>query len=76
MQYQAGWTFDRADVMNGDTLHIERAGSQRCYIIAGQLLSTLEGKRIEKYKLIQLESAFVNLKNNSGTFCTVARIYK
>ena len=76
MQYQAGWTFDRADVMNGDTLHIERAGSERCYIIAGQLLSTPEGKRVEKYKLTQLESVFVDLKNNSGTFCTVARIYK
>jgi hypothetical protein len=76
MQYQAGWTFDRADVMDGDTLRVEKAGSQRCYIIAGQILSTTGGKQVEKYKLTQLDSASVDLKNNSGTFCTVARIYK
>ena len=53
MQYEAGWTFKTADLMNNDSLTVDRE-SQKCYVIPGQLLHTEDGKRVEKYKLTKL----------------------
>ena len=75
MQYEAGWTFKTADLMNNDSLTVDRE-SQKCYVIPGQLLHTEDGKRVEKYKLTKLESASVKLINRSGTFCKVGKIFK
>ena len=75
MQYEAGWTFKTADLMNNDSLTVNRE-SQKCYVIPGQLLHTEDGKRVEKYKLTKLESASVKLINRSGTFCKVGKIFK
>ncbi len=75
MQYEAGWTFKTADLMNNDSLTVDRDG-QKCYILPGQLLHTEDGKRVEKYKLTKLESGSVKLINRSGTFCKVGKIFK
>ena len=75
MQYEAGWTFKTAHLMNNDSLTVDRE-SQKCYVIPGQLLHTEDGKRVEKYKLTKLESASVKLINRSGTFCKVGKIFK
>ena len=75
MQYEAGWTFKTADLINNDSLTVDRDG-QKCYILPGQLLHTEDGKRVEKYKLTKLESGSVKLINRSGTFCKVGKIFK
>ena len=76
MQYEAGWTFKTADLMNNDSLTVDREGGRSCYVLPGQLLHTEDGRRVEKYKLTKLESGSVKLINRSGTFCKVGKIFK
>ena len=75
MQYEAGWTFKTADLMNNDSLTVDREGKS-CYVLPGQLLHTEDGKRVEKYKLTKLESGSVKLINRSGTFCKIAKMFR
>ena len=75
MQYSSGWTFQSADLMNNDSMTVDREGLQ-CYVLPGQLLHTEDNKRVEKYKLTKLESSSVKLFNRSGTFCKIAKMFK
>ena len=75
MQYEAGWTFKTADLMNGESMTITKEGSTRCYIMTGQ--DVVAGStNVPKHKLTELQSSSVTITNNSGTFCKVGKIFK
>ena len=75
MQYEVGWTFKTADLMNGESMTITKEGSTRCYIMTGQDV-VAGSKTVSKYKLTELQSASVTITNNSGTFCKIAKMFR
>ena len=76
MQYETGWTFKKADVMHGDSITVTKTGSTRCYVISSENMDAPNDKILKQYKLTEIVSSSVVLTNNSGTFCTIAKIYK
>ena len=74
MQYDTGWTFKHADVMNGDSITITKQGTD-CYFMSGEEVTT-GSQTITALETKKLTSDSVTLTNNSGTFTKVILIYK
>ena len=49
MQYQRGWSFSRAVLLDGESLEIFKEGTD-CYIVAGEELVVDETKQIQPLK--------------------------
>ena len=74
MQYETGWTFKHADVMNGDSITITKQGTD-CYFMSGEEVTT-GSQTINGLDIKKLTSSSVTLTNNSGKFTKVILIYK
>ena len=75
MQYQRGWSFSRAVLLDGESLDIFKEGTD-CYIVAGEELTVDETKKIESLKEKKITSTKITVVNNSGTFCVIAKMFK
>ena len=74
MQYEKGWTFKQADVMNGDSITLNKQGTD-CYFMSGEEVTT-GSQTIDALDIKKLTSDSVTLTNNSGVFTKVILIYK
>lgn len=74
MQYETGWTFKHADIVNGGSITINKQGTD-CYFMSGEEVTT-GSQTIGALETKKLTSDSVTLINNSGTFTKVILIYK
>ena len=74
MQYEKGWPFKQADVMNGDSITLNKQGTD-CYFMSGEEVTT-GSQTIDALEIKKLTSDSVTLTNNSGMFTKVILIYK
>ena len=74
MQYETGWNFAHADIVNGGSITINKQGTD-CYFMSGEEVTT-GSQTIDALETKKLTSNSVTLTNNSGTFTKVILIYK
>ena len=75
MQYEAGWSFKKADVAPGTTITATKEGND-CFIFFGQDCTLDNGTDIAKNSTKKLTSDMVAITNNSEKLCRLVKIYK
>lgn len=74
MQHDGGWSFEKADVLPGESLVTTKSGTT-CYIIFGQACK-IGSDDVAKHTVKKLTSNSVTISNNSEKVCRLVKIYK
>lgn len=75
MQYEAGWSFKKADVAPGTTITATKEGDD-CFIFFGQNCTLENGTAITQNSTKKLTSDMVAITNNSEKLCRLVKMYK